>query len=137
VRAFDLLAWKFLWAAGLWIGAGRPESIFKVLTSKTSAILAELVAAAFFSLRHPILHVQFDGELWFGLINKWHLGALRLLDVLSIAILFAVSRPWLARWLYDLSASFARQSIAGGVLCASAVLFRCAFFCKARNRIAH
>jgi hypothetical protein len=27
--AFDLLAWQFLWAAGLWIGTGRPESIFK------------------------------------------------------------------------------------------------------------
>lgn len=95
--AFDLLAWQFLWASGLWIGAGRPESIFKVLTSKLSVITALLVAAAFFLLRHPILNVQFDA-LWSGLIDKWHLGALRLLDFSSFAILFAVSRPWLARW---------------------------------------
>jgi OpgC protein len=94
-----LLAWQFLWAGGLWIGAGRPESIFKALTSKTGVILAILVAATFFLLRHSIMHVQFDGELWSGLINKWHLGALRLLDFSSFAILFAVSRPWLARWL--------------------------------------
>src|SRR6266404_8299918 len=57
--AFDLLAWQFLWAVGLWIGAGRPGTTFKVLTSKMSVIAALLVAAAFFFLRHPLLHVQF------------------------------------------------------------------------------
>jgi hypothetical protein len=96
--AFDLLAWQFLWAGGLWIGAGRPESIFKVLTSKMGVIAALLVAAAFFLLRHPILNVQFYGELWSGLVDKWHLGTLRLLDFSSFAILFAAGRPWLARW---------------------------------------
>jgi OpgC protein len=40
-----------------------------------------------------------DGALWSGLIDKWHLGALRLLDFSSFAILFAVSRSWLSRWL--------------------------------------
>jgi hypothetical protein len=97
--AFDLLAWQFLWAAGLWIGAGCPGSIFKALTSKISVIAALLVTAAFFLLRHSILHVHVDGALWSGLIDKWHLGPLRLLDFSSFAILFAVSRSWLARWL--------------------------------------
>lgn len=96
--AFDLLAWQFLWAGGLWIGAGRPESIFKMLTSKIGVIAAVLMAAAFFLLRHAILNVAFHGELWSGLIDKWHLGVLRLLDFSSFAILFAVSKPWLARW---------------------------------------
>jgi hypothetical protein len=96
--AFDLLAWQFLWAGGLWIGAGRPESIFQALTSKRSVIAGLVVAAAFFLLRHPILNIQFHGKLWLGLIDKWHLGGLRLLDFLALAILFAVSRPWLARW---------------------------------------
>jgi hypothetical protein len=97
--AFDLLAWQFLWAGGLWIGAGRPENIFKVLTSKIGVIVALLVAAVFFLLRHPFLNLQFGGEIWSGLTDKWHLGALRLLDFSSFVILFAVSRPWLARWL--------------------------------------
>ena len=97
--AFDLLAWQFLWAVGLCIGAGGLGRIGKVLTSKTSVVAALLVAAAFFLLRHAILHVQFDGALWSGLIDKWHVGALRLLDFSSIAILFAVNRSWLARWL--------------------------------------
>jgi hypothetical protein len=96
--AFDSLAWQFLWTGGLWIGAGRTATIVKVLTSKRGVIVALLLAAAFFLLRHPILNVQFDGELWSGLVDKWHLGALRLLNVSSFAILFAVSRPWLARW---------------------------------------
>jgi hypothetical protein len=96
--AFDLLAWQFLWAVGLWIGVGSSASVFKVLTSKMSVIAAVLVAAFFF-LRHPILHVHFDGWLWSGLLDKWRLGVLRLLDFSSFAILFAVSRSWLARWL--------------------------------------
>ncbi|MCU1296442.1 MAG: OpgC protein [Acidobacteriaceae bacterium] len=97
--AFDLLAWQLLWAVGLWIGAGSPGSVFKALTSRMSVIAALLVAGALFLLRHPLLHVQFDGALWSGLIDKWHLGAFRLLDFSSLAILFAVSRSWLARWL--------------------------------------
>jgi hypothetical protein len=97
--AFDLLAWQFLWVVGLWIGAGGSGSTFKVLTSKMSVIAALLVTTAFFLLRHPISHVQFDGALWLGLIDKWHLGPLRLLDFSCFAILFAVSRAWLARWL--------------------------------------
>ena len=97
--AFDLLAWQFLWAVGLWVGAGCPGAIFKALTSKMSVIAASLGAAAFFLLRHQLLHVQFGGALWLGLIDKWHLGALRLLDFSSLAILFAVSRSWLAPWL--------------------------------------
>jgi hypothetical protein len=97
--AFDLLAWQFLWAVGLWVGAGCPGNVFNVLTSKMSAIAALLVTAAFLLLRHPFLHVQFDGAVWLGLIDKWHLGALRLLNFSSLAILFAVSRSWLARWL--------------------------------------
>jgi hypothetical protein len=97
--AFDLLAWQFLWAVGLWIGAGCPGSVFKVLSSKMSVTAALLAAAVVFLLRHPLLHLQFDGALWSGLIDKWHLGALRLLDFSSLAILVAVSRHWLARWL--------------------------------------
>jgi hypothetical protein len=97
--AFDLLAWQFLWAVGLWVGAGCPGNVFNVLTSKMSAIAASLVTAAFLLLRHPFLHVQLDGALWLGLIDKWHLGALRLLNFSSLAIPFAVSRSWLARWL--------------------------------------
>ena len=97
--AFDLLAWQFLWAVGLWIGSGSAGSSFKVLTSKISVIAALLVAASILLVRHPILHTQLDGLPWAGFIDKWHLGALRLLDFSSLAILFVVSRSWLARWL--------------------------------------
>ena len=97
--AFDLLAWQFLWAVGLWIGSGSAGSSFKVLTSKISVIAALLLAAASLLLRHPILHTQLDGLISAGFIDKWHLGALRLLDFSSLAILFVVSRSWLARWL--------------------------------------
>ena len=97
--AFDLLAWQFLWIVGLSIGACGFVSIFKVLTSRMTVIPALVAAATFFLLRHPIVHVQFHGALWFGLVDKWHLGVLRVLDFTSFAILFAAGRPWLARWI--------------------------------------
>jgi len=94
------------------------------------------VAAAFFLLRHPILHLRLDRELWFGFINKWHLGALRLLDFSSFAILFAVSRPWLARWFTISPLLLLGKASLEVFLCASAALLRCSFFCKERNRFA-
>jgi hypothetical protein len=97
--AFDLMGWQFLWTLGLWIGADGHGSTFKVLTSRMTVIAALLVTTAFFLLRHPILHVEFNSALWSGLIDKWHLGPLRLLDFSCFVILFAVSRSWLARWL--------------------------------------
>jgi hypothetical protein len=97
--AFDLLAWQFLWAVGLAVGAGYLGTVFQPLTSKASVIAALLVAAAFVLLRHGILPIHFDGAFRSGLIDKWHLGGLRLLDFSSLAVLFAVSRSWLARWL--------------------------------------
>jgi hypothetical protein len=97
--AFDLLAWQFLWIVGVWIGAGGFGSLFKVMTSRMTVIAALVAAAAFFLLRHPIVHLQFDGALWSGLVDKWHLGALRVLDFTSFAILFAAGRSWLARWI--------------------------------------
>jgi hypothetical protein len=97
--AFDLLAWQFLWMVGLSVGAGSLGSGIKVMTSKMTVIAALVAATAFFLLRHANVHIPFDGALWSGLVDKWHLGALRLADFASLAILFAASRPWLARWI--------------------------------------
>jgi hypothetical protein len=69
------------------------------MTSKSSASVALLLAAAFFLLRHSILRVQFDTALWSALIDKWSLGALRLLNFSSFALLFAVTQTRLAHWI--------------------------------------
>src|SRR5260370_15760924 len=63
-------------------------------------VTAALVAvAAVFLIRHAIVLVQCHGALWSGVVDKWHLGALRVLDFTSFAILFAAGRSWLARWI--------------------------------------
>lgn len=97
--AFNLLAWQFLWIIGLWVGIGAPEGMGKVLTSKPGVTLAVILAATFFLLRHPILHGELNNALWSGLLDKWHLGGLRLLNFVSFAVIFTASRSWVARWL--------------------------------------
>ena len=99
-------------------------------------IAALLVAGVLFLLRHPLLHVQFDGALWSGLVDKWHLSALRLLDFSSFAILFAVSRSWLARWL-TISPLVSLRKASLEVFCAHLLFCFAAFsLCRGRKRFA-
>jgi len=134
--AFDLLAWQFLWAVGLWIGAGYCESISKVLTSKISAIAALLVAGAFFLLRHPILPIQLDGAVWSGLIGQMASGQFTAAGLYVVCDSLCRQQALAGTLADDPSSCLARQSIAGSVLCAPAVLLRRAFFCRGRNRFA-
>jgi hypothetical protein len=63
-------------------------------------------------------------------------GALRMLDLSSLAILFAASRSWLARWL-TVSPLVSLGGASLQVFCAaSAVLLHGAFFCRGRKRFA-
>ena len=87
---FDLLAWQFLWAVGVWIGVGCPGSM-----ASGNFAAAELFVSSDSFCRKQILA-----------------GALA----------------------DDLASCLAGQSIAGSVLCASAVLLRRAFLCRGRKR---
>jgi hypothetical protein len=101
--AFNLYAWQFLWAAGLWFGMGAPERVFERLTSRWTVVAAVGIAAVFFVMRYQLLpmfaaHPVDQGSAWM-LFDKWHLGVLRVINFGALAILFAAARPHIARWL--------------------------------------
>ncbi len=97
--AFDLLAWQFLWAVGLWIGAGGFHPFMNFITSKRVAGWVTVLACLFFLLRHAVPPSQLDAAPWSMLLNKWSLGALRLSNFAVLALLFTISRSWLTRWI--------------------------------------
>jgi hypothetical protein len=101
--AFNLYAWQFLWAVGLWFGTGAPEWIYERLNSRWIVSAALCTAAAFFVMRYQLIpifaaHPVDQGQAWL-LFDKWHLGILRVMNFSALAILFAAARPRIARWL--------------------------------------
>lgn len=101
--AFNLYAWQFLWAVGLWLGVGAPEWVYERLGSRGAVLAAFSIAMVFFVMRYQLLpmlaaHPLDQGPAWL-LFDKWHLGVLRVINFSALAILFAAARPHIARWL--------------------------------------
>ena len=101
--AFDPLAWQFVWMFGLCLGAGG----VKVALDADGAAhfprwllaLAVGIEATGFAWRHwqgqtPFL-VWRDLNVWF---DKWHLGPLRLLNLLALIVLTLHFGPALLAW---------------------------------------
>jgi hypothetical protein len=134
--AFDLLGWQFLWIAGLWIGAGRPENIFKSADIEDECNCSATCGRCVLVAPPPDL----ERPVRWGALGRTYRqmasGRLAAAGLFVRCYSLCRQQALAGALVYDLSASLARQSIAGGVLCASAVLLRCAFFCKEPNRFA-
>ncbi len=101
--AFNLYAWQFLWAVGLWLGTGASDRVVEYLTSRKAIVAALLVAAAFFVVRYQYIpyfaaHPVDQGSTWL-LFDKWHLGLARIVNFAALGILFAGARSYISRWL--------------------------------------
>lgn len=99
--AFSLLAWQFLWAAGLWMGSlksGEGE-----LTAPHWAVLPAIaIASVCLIWRHvagqvPFPHATATGHELNALFDKWQLAPLRLVNFLALLVLTLRFGPWLAR----------------------------------------
>jgi hypothetical protein len=90
--SFDLWAWQFLWIAGIWLGVrwGRGDLAIEAW-AKRALIPAAVVASAMFELRRAISHGMQLGPFEF-LFDKWHLGPLRLLNFVAVAVLLTVGQ---------------------------------------------
>src|ERR1700730_4359310 len=91
--SFDLWAWQFLWIAGIWLGVRWGQGDLPIETWAKRAIMpAVLIATPLFALRRALEHgVQLGSyELLF---DKWHLGPIRSLNFIAVAVILIVAQP--------------------------------------------
>ena len=95
--AFSFLAWQLLWVAGLWAGTRGTALVAWMRAPRTVATAAAL-AIAFLVWRHVTGQVPSGPPALVDAFDKWHLGALRLLDFAALATLVVYARATLAQW---------------------------------------
>ena len=95
--AFSFLAWQLMWVAWLWAGA-RGTSLLPWLRTPRVVAAAAVVAIAFFVWRHATGQVPGGPLGLVDAVDKWHVGALRLLDFAALATLVVYARGTLAQW---------------------------------------
>jgi hypothetical protein len=90
--SFDLWAWQFLWITGVWLGVRWAQNDLPVEKwAKRVVVPAALIAVVFFVMRRAIEHGLQLGATEV-LFDKWHLGPLRLLDFMAVAMLLIVGQ---------------------------------------------
>ena len=97
--AFDMYAWQLLWIVGLWVGNGRPPILRVSPHPKLALVTSGLIAICLFIVRHTQWWDIWNAAPWAPLIDKWHLGPLRILNFTALVILFATVQPATVRWL--------------------------------------
>lgn len=91
--AFDLYGWQLLWMVGLAFGTTYAARISKGYKALGPAIPRWLVrwsiaiAVAFLILRYSPLDRWVDGSAYGWLIDKWHLGAARVINFTAITVI--------------------------------------------------
>jgi hypothetical protein len=91
--AFDLFGWLLLWMVGLALGTMYGESLASDEVKDGIHIPAGLLAASFsvaavlFTLRYFRTDQWLDPNVYGWLIDKWHLGPVRILNFSALAIL--------------------------------------------------
>lgn len=99
--AFDLLAWQLLWIVGLWAGVQYQASPlrFEPLRASWLSMSAAALATLFLIWRHRIGGFAIDLGNAFALLDKWHLGALRLLNFAALSLVVIQMLLPLLGWL--------------------------------------
>jgi hypothetical protein len=83
--SFDLWAWQFLWITGIWFGVQWAQDKLPLeIWARRAVIPAAMLVCSFFVLRHQISHGLELGPAEF-LFDKWHLGAMRLVNFAAAA----------------------------------------------------
>ncbi len=92
---FDLWAWQFLWFVGVWLGVRWAQDDLPIERwAKRIVVPAALIACSCLILRRAVANGL---ELQAGafVIDKWHLGFLRLVDFASVASVLIVAQRFL------------------------------------------
>jgi hypothetical protein len=87
--AFDWLAWQLVWVGGLWLGSRKLQREgARAAGAREKALLAAAAATAGVLLLWRY-HGGFGIESAAPLLNKWHLGALRIVNFAALGYLVA------------------------------------------------
>jgi hypothetical protein len=95
--SFDLWAWQFLWFVGVWLGVRWAEGNLPIENwAKRAVGPAVVIAITCFIFRRAIARGLQLGATEF-LFDKWHLGAVRMLDFAAVGALLILSQPIVKR----------------------------------------
>ena len=95
---FDLLSWQLLWIGGLIFGKCVQEKKPVLQLSSRSETLLLLVAIVFLALRWYTIVMQIDPGKQLWILDKWHLGPLRVMNFFATAWVISKLLPALQRW---------------------------------------
>jgi hypothetical protein len=99
--AFNLLAWQAIWLAGLWLGAKSAEGNVPLKRMPIWTVgLAAAVCVFFVGVRHEWLGPRLTQTTLAFQLDKWHLGPLRVLNLMAFSLVFY----WLRRFVFPLVA---------------------------------
>ena len=90
--AFSWLAWQFLWTLGLGAGMAANGMAGRVRVPPSRVIAAGCIALVGLVWRHVDGQVPVGPPWLVDAFDKWHLGALRLLDFGALAVLVVAAR---------------------------------------------
>ncbi|HEV8502089.1 MAG TPA: OpgC domain-containing protein [Casimicrobiaceae bacterium] len=96
--AFSFLAWQAVWVAGLWGGARSLDGpALPALRQPGAIAAAAVVAIGFFAWRHVAGQAPESPALVGLALDKWHLGALRIVNFAALMVLVLALRDAIAR----------------------------------------
>jgi hypothetical protein len=95
---FDLLSWQLLWVGGLIFGKCVQEKRPVLQLSVRAELFLLLVAITFLGLRWYTIAMQIDPGKQLWILDKWHLGPLRVMNFFATAWVISKFLPLLQRW---------------------------------------
>ncbi len=103
---FDILAWQLLWISGLFLGQRFQGgvAVTHIPSSLQRVLLALVIGFLGWRWGSIYLGVDLSNEMW--LLDKWHLGPLRLINFFAVVCLISKTRKMVEcgeAWLRPLS----------------------------------
>src|SRR5262249_31343687 len=95
---FDLLAWQLLWVVGLIFGKAVQEGRPALQLSPAAETLVFFAAFVFLVLRWDMITGNFDQGRPLWILDKWHLGLVRLVNFFTVGWIVSRVLPALQRW---------------------------------------
>jgi len=96
--AFNLFAWQAVWIGGLWLGAKSAVGGIPLRKIPSWGVIVAAAVCLFFAgVRHSWLGPHLTQQALGMWVDKWQIGPLRMLNLLSFMVVFYWLRKYLLR----------------------------------------